>query len=77
MTRTTVDIDASVMRQLRQRQARDGRPLGRLVSELLASALSETESTELPEFVWTSHSMGALVDIEDKEALRRAMESDL
>lgn len=77
MTRTTVDIDASVMRQLKQRQAREGKPLGRLVSELLATALAETEQATPPEFVWTTQDMGALVDLEDKEALRRALESEL
>ena len=77
MTRTTIDIDVSVMRQLKQRQARDGKPLGKLVSELLATALEETEPTALPEFVWTTQNMGALVDLDDKEALRRALEGDL
>jgi hypothetical protein len=76
MPRTTIDIDASVFRKLKSRQARDGKPLGQLVSELLAVALDENSVAPTPDFVWTSHNMGALVDLEDKEAVRRALEGD-
>ncbi len=75
MTRTTIDIDATIMRQLKRRQLRDGKPLGRIVSELLAAALEETD-TAVPEFVWEVRDMGVLVDLEDKEAVRRALEGD-
>jgi Arc/MetJ family transcription regulator len=74
MTRTTVDIDAAVMRELKRRQKREGKTLGRLVSELLATALGQPEAEPLSEFTWTARSMGALVDLEDKEALRRALD---
>jgi hypothetical protein len=74
MARTTIDIDAQVMRELKRRQRREGKPLGRLVSELLARALQQPEPEPPPEFVWTARNMGALVDLEDKEAVRRAME---
>jgi hypothetical protein len=77
MARTTIDIDTAVMRELKRRQAREGKPLGRLVSELLATALEGPENERPPdEFVWTTKSMGALVDLEDKEALRRAVDGD-
>jgi hypothetical protein len=72
--RTTIDIDAAVMRELKKRQQREGKPLGRLVSELLAGALNEPEPEPAGEFRWVSRSMGALVDLEDKEAVRRATE---
>ena len=74
MTRTTIDIDASVLRRLRPRARREGKTLGRLVSELLAMALRESDSPSQRELRWTSHSMGARVDLEDKEAVRRAVE---
>ena len=78
MPRTTIDIDASVFRKLKTRQARDGKPLGQLVSELLAVALAEPEPATPPEFAWTVHHMGgALIDLEDKEAVRRALDGDL
>ncbi len=39
---TTIDVDPAVFAALKQRQAVDGRTLGVLVSELLASALGTT-----------------------------------
>ena len=74
MARTTIDIDPSVLRDLKRRQKREGKSLGRLVSELLAVALTDAvEKPPLP-FEWTSENMGVGVDLEDKEAVRRALE---
>ena len=74
MARTTIDIDAAVLRELKRRQKREGKTLGQLVSELLSSALDrEPEPTPAP-FTWNSAPMGARVDLEDKEAVRRALE---
>jgi|PersoiStandDraft_1058852.scaffolds.fasta_scaffold408046_1 hypothetical protein len=75
MARTTIDIDAAVMRELKRRQAREGKTLGRLVSELLATALEQPEAEPQRPIAWTTKSMGALVDLEDKEALRRALDA--
>ena len=74
MARTTIDIDPTVMRELKRRQLRERKSLGRIVSELLAAALEQPAVTETPGFAWTARGMGALVDLEDKEALRRALE---
>jgi hypothetical protein len=74
MTRTTIDIDASVLRRLKPRARREGKTLGRLVSELLAIALRESDAPPPRKLEWTSHPMGARVDLEDKEAVRRALE---
>jgi hypothetical protein len=74
MARTTIDIDTAVMRELKRRQAREGKPLGRLVSELLASALEQPEPPPSTDLAWTARSMGLMVDLEDKEALRRALD---
>jgi hypothetical protein len=75
MARTTLDIDAAVLRELKRRQKREGKSLGQLVSELLAGALDrEREPVDEREpFVWFSKPMQALVDLEDKEAVRRAL----
>lgn len=74
MTRTTLDIDQAVLRELRRRQRREGKSLGQLVSELLASALAR-EREEVPATLrWTAKPMRARVDLEDKEAVRRALE---
>jgi hypothetical protein len=74
MTRTTIDIDAAVLRELKRRQRREDKTLGRLVSELLAGALRDGPEPAPPPFAWTSRPMSARVDLEDKEAVRRALD---
>jgi plasmid stability protein len=73
VTRTTIDLDPSVLRELRARGAREGKSMGQLASELLAGALAEGPAAA-PPFAWTAKRMGALVDLEDDEAVRRAMD---
>ncbi len=75
MPRTTIDIDAAVLRELRRRQRREGKSLGQLVSELLAAALRGEGREEAVPFTWVAKDMGARVDLEDAEAVRRALES--
>jgi hypothetical protein len=78
MARTTVDIDPTVLRQLKARQRREGKSLGRLVSELLSTAMQaagEDEPRPPAPLAWSSRAMGALVDLDDAEAVRRALES--
>lgn len=74
MPRTTIDIDPAVLRELKRRQRDEGKTLGRLVSELLTTALSRGEPESAVQFRWTSRSMKARVDLEDREAVRRALE---
>jgi hypothetical protein len=74
MPRTTIDIDPQVLRELKKRQRRQGKTLGRLVSELLTTALARDEPQPSSALAWTSRRMGARVDLEDKEAVRRALD---
>ena len=74
MTRTTLDLDPGVLRDLKKRQKREGKSLGRLVSELLVGPLAEQAPEPPREFHWISKDMGLLVDLEDKEAVHRALE---
>lgn len=74
MPRTTVDIDASVLRELKQRGRKEGKSLGRLISELLAVALKSERRTEDKPFRWHSHPLVARVDLEDKEALNEILD---
>ena len=74
MPRTTIDIDAGVLRELKKRQRREGKSLGRLVSELLATTLQREEPETPPPFEWSSKRMRARIDLEDKEAVRRAVD---
>lgn len=76
MPRTTIDIDASILRDLKRRQKREGKSLGRLVSDLLARALHDTKGTQTgpSPFRWISRSMRAQVDLADKEAVYEALD---
>jgi hypothetical protein len=75
MPRTTVNIDASVLRQLKRRAAEEGKSLGDVISELLAPELaSDSRDVRSARFRWRAASMGTpRVDLEDKEAVRRAL----
>lgn len=68
MPRTTIDIDASVLRELKKRQRREHKSLSQLVSELLARAI-DTEREPAAAFTWVTKDLGPRVDLEDKDAL--------
>lgn len=70
MPRTTLDIDASVLRELKRRQRSEKKTLGELASELLARALAEGRADEEPApLAWTSKPLGLKVDLEEKDAV--------
>lgn len=70
MPRTTLDIDASILRELKRRQQSEKKTLGALASELLAKALAQERADEAPApLAWTSKPLGLKVDLEDKEAV--------
>ena len=73
--RTTLDIDDPVLRELKRLQAKEGKSLGRLVSDLLARALKENAaSTAAPPRTWIAKPMEARVNLSDKEAVNRALD---
>ncbi|MGH9225364.1 MAG: antitoxin [Acidimicrobiales bacterium] len=70
MPRTTLDIDAWVLRELKRRQRQEKKTLGELASELLAKALAEEGAQKKPApLQWTSKPVGLKVDLEDKGAV--------
>lgn len=76
MPRTTLDIDALILRDLKRLQKRERKSLGRLVSDLLAQTLGSRGTVPPPgrEFIWISQPMGARVDLADKEAVRAVLD---
>ena len=76
VTRTTLNLDDPVLADLKRLQRKEGKPLGELASELLASAIAERKHATVPplRLQWTSRPMGALIDLDDKEALFAALE---
>lgn len=75
MARTTLDLDPSVIRELRARGRRERKSMGQVASEVLAGALTESPGgAPPPPLKWTSRDLGTpRVDLEDKEALRAAL----
>jgi hypothetical protein len=70
MTRTTLNLDPVVMRELRVRSKREGKSIGELASQLLARGLGEEAAPQPRPFSWVSRDLGRpAVDLEDKEAL--------
>ena len=76
MPRTTVDIDAPILQDLKRLQRREGKSLGRLISDLLASALRQHDARSSPpaSFRWIARPMRAQIDVADKEALYAALD---
>ena len=74
--RTTIDIDDPILKEVKRLQRREGKSLGRLVSELLAQALAGLREAPAgaPQFRWIAKPMGARVDLGDKHALLDAMD---
>jgi hypothetical protein len=76
--RTTIDIDDPILKEIKRLQRRDGRSLGRLVSDLLAQSLAAAKSSEsrapAAVFEWVAKPMGARIDLADKHALLDAMD---
>ena len=72
--KTTLNIDDSVMAQLKREALRQGRTMSELVETALRGLFQarrkKDELAPLPTF----HSGGALVDISDRDALYQAME---
>lgn len=76
MPRTTMNLDGSVLEELRKLQEREGRPLGDIASELVAEALKGRKSSRPRPFKWNAGALGLKIDLRDKEALQRALDED-
>lgn len=70
MPRTTFDLDATVLADLRHRAAAEGKSMGQVASELLAGGLSMEAPTKPRPLNWARKDMGPFkIDLEDKEAV--------
>lgn len=77
MPRTTIDLDASVLADLRRLAASEGKSMGQVASELLAGGVSGGERPAPRPFNWVRKEMGPFkVDLEDKEAIRDLLDSE-
>ena len=74
--RTPIDIADPILREVKDLQRREGKPLGLLISTLLARALNEPRSAvriSKPR-AWICREMGARVDLNDTDAVYAAMD---
>ena len=75
--RTTINLDAMIVKELKRRSKGAGKSMGQLASELLATSLRE--QTGRPRnpggLTWIAKDLGRpLVDLEDKEAMRARLD---
>jgi hypothetical protein len=78
MARTTLDLDSSVLEQLRRRARAERKSMGQLASERLAVGLREEEPGQPAPLSWPTRRMGkSRVDLHDKDALWRLLDGDL
>ncbi len=75
MPRTTLDLDSSVLRELKRRAKQEDKSIGTVVSEIVAPALARrSRARNAPVLRWRAAPMGPpSIDLEDKEAVRRAL----
>jgi hypothetical protein len=77
MARTTVDIDDPVLKDLKRLQREEKKPLGRLISDLLAEALSRQRTKPARHvFRWHAQDMRPLIDVSDKAAVQAVFDAD-
>ncbi len=77
MPRTTLNIDKPILDEVKELCRREGKSLGRMVSELLADVMQRPPRRrgKTARFRLITKRMGRpLVDLEDKEALWRVLD---
>jgi hypothetical protein len=79
MSRTTIDIDKTVLEQLRERAAAERKSMGQVATEVLAAGLraGQGSARDLPPLRWPKKSLGSpRVDLEDKDAVWRLLDRE-
>lgn len=76
MPRTTLDLDATVLADLRRRAADQGKSMGQVASEVLAVGLYDESATEQPPLLWARRDLGLKIDLEDKDAVWRILDGE-
>lgn len=78
MPRTTVDIEAPLLKEIKRLQKEEDLPMGKLICQLLADALARRRAApaKKTELSWICSDMRPLVDLADKEAVYGALDRD-
>ena len=76
MSRTTINIDDPILKEIKALQKKEGRSIGKIISELLADALAQRKvPKETPKLQWISRPMHVLVDLSDKDEVYAILDS--
>ncbi|HUF08405.1 MAG TPA: hypothetical protein VMO47_03725 [Rhodothermales bacterium] len=75
MPRTTINIDATVLAQLKKRSRLEGKSIDEIVSEVLARNLSHADQ-DPGRLEWATRKMGARFDLGDGEHLRDVLDEE-
>ena len=71
-----MDIDPTILQELKDRARAEGKSVGEMASLLLASAL-KTPAHKAPAFVWRSQPMKELVDLQDKDRVCQILDEEM
>jgi hypothetical protein len=75
--RTTVDIADPILADVKRVQAREGKALGEIVTELLAEGLAARQREEpRTELKWIARDLGPRFDLREKEAIWALLDRD-
>ncbi len=75
--RTTIDIAAPILEELKRIKQKNGGTIGELVNGLLADGLKQRRpEAGSRKLAWTSQPMRARVDLDDKEAVYALLDDD-
>jgi hypothetical protein len=78
MARTTLDLDSSVLVQLRRRARAERKSMGQLASERLAVSLGDETPLESRPLSWPALHMGKpRIELQDKDALWRVLDAEM
>ena len=77
MSRTTINIDDPILKEIKALQKKEGRAIGKIVSQLLAEALAQRRTpAAAPQLKWISRPMHPRLDLADKDAIYIILDKD-
>ncbi len=73
-----MDIDDPILEEVKRVSEQEGKSLGRAITDLLAWAIADRnkQKDQDSEFEWTARSLGARIQLEDKDVLYRVLDRE-
>lgn len=71
-----MDIDATILQELKDRAHAEGKSAGEMASLLLAAVL-KSPAHEAPAFAWRSQPMKELVDLQDTDRVWQILDEEM